>query len=81
MMFTREKSAAAASLLLALSVACTPGGAGMKPKETPSTRLALEFAEALATGDPARAHGFLSSDLQSAMTPEKLAAEYEEMVA
>lgn len=73
--------AAAASLVLLLSVACTLGGAGMKPKETPNTQLALEFAKALASGDQARAHGFLSSDLRVAMTPEKLATEYKEMVA
>jgi hypothetical protein len=71
----------AASLALVLSVACTLGGARMKPNETPSTKLALEFAKALASGDTARAHGFLSSTLRTAMTPEKLATDYREMVA
>jgi hypothetical protein len=32
-------------------------------------------------GHATRAHGLLSSKLQSALAPEKLAAEYEEMVA
>jgi hypothetical protein len=53
----------------------------MKPKETPSTRLALDFARAIASDDAAGAHALLSSDLRSASTPEKLAAEYKEMIS
>ena len=53
----------------------------MKPNETPSTRLALEFARALASGETVRAHGLLSSTLRPLMTPEKLGTQYKEMVA
>jgi hypothetical protein len=52
----------------------------MKPKETPSTKVALDFARAIASDDAASAHALLSSQLQSERTPEKLAAEYKEMV-
>lgn len=52
----------------------------MRPKESPNTKLALDFAKAIAAGDRARAHGLLSSELQSSLTPEKLAADYKEMV-
>jgi hypothetical protein len=73
--------ATAASLVLVLSVGCTVGDTRIKPKETPNTKLALEFAKAIVRGDTARAHGFLSSELQVAVTPEKLATEYRDMVA
>lgn len=53
----------------------------MKPKETPNTKLALDFARAIAAGDKDRAHGFLSASLRSALTAEKLAADYGEMIA
>ena len=53
----------------------------MKPKDTASTQLALDFARAIASDDAAGAHALLSSHLQSERTPEKLAAEYKEMVA
>jgi hypothetical protein len=53
----------------------------MPPKETDNTRLALEFARAIARGDSARAHGFLSAELQPTITPEKLAADYKNMVS
>jgi hypothetical protein len=53
----------------------------MKPADTASTRLALDFAKAIASGDAARAHGLLAGPLRSRLTPEKLEAEYKEMVA
>ena len=53
----------------------------MHPNETPSTKLALEFARSLGSGDMARAHGLLSSTLQDEMTSEKLGTQYGEMVA
>jgi len=53
----------------------------MKPQQTPGTRLALEFARAMASDDAASAHALLSSHLKSVRTPEQLAAEYKEMVA
>ncbi len=53
----------------------------MKPQDTPSTKVALDFARAIASDDAAGAHALLSSHLQSVRTPEKLAAEYKEMVA
>jgi hypothetical protein len=68
-------------LLLMLVPACASPGMWMKPKATANTKLALEFANAIAHGDKVRAHGFLSSRLQAALTPEKLAAEYKDMVA
>jgi hypothetical protein len=68
-------------LVLMFVVACTSRGMGMKPKETANTRFAVEFAKAIAHGDNVRAHGFLSSPLQAAKTPEKLAAEYKDMVS
>jgi len=52
----------------------------VKGQETPSAKLALEFAKAMALGDTARAHGMLSPELQSVLAPEKLAAQYGEMV-
>lgn len=53
----------------------------MKPQDTASAGLALDFARAMASGETARAHGLLSSQLQAALPPEKLAAQYQEMVA
>ena len=52
----------------------------MPPEETPNTRLALEFARAMAAGETTRAHGLLSPTLQAELTPEKLARDYREMV-
>ena|SRR5687768_13548588 len=48
--------------------------------DTASTRLALDFAGAVAAGDTTRAHGLLTSTLQSVMTPETLAHDYQRMV-
>ena len=62
-------------------VLCVAGCIGMTPKETVNTKLALEFAKAIASGDEKRAHGMLSAKLRSALTPDKLAAEYKEMTS
>lgn len=56
-------------------------GTSMPPEETANTRLALDFANALAAGDSARAHAMLSSALQTQMTPDTLARDYQQMVA
>ena len=58
---------------LRIAIACA-SDIRMKSRETPSTRLALEFAHAMASGDKVRAHGFLASKLRAALTPEELAA-------
>jgi hypothetical protein len=50
------------------------------PEDTANTRLALDFARALAAGETIRAHGLLSSRLQAELTPEKLARDYQQMV-
>lgn len=68
-------------LLMIAALACTSKGVGMKPKDSPNTKRALDFAKALAAGETARAHGLLSSRLQSSLTPETLAADYQEMVS
>ena len=52
----------------------------MPPEDTANTRLALEFAHAMAAGDSARAHAMLSSGLQAQMTPDTLARDYQQMV-
>jgi hypothetical protein len=54
---------------------------GPKMSEGPSTKVAVDFATAIAAGEGARAHALLSSSLRSMITPEKLAAEYDEMVS
>ena len=40
----------------------------------------MEFAQAVVRGDSAHAHGLLSPALQAALTPEKLAADYQQMI-
>src|SRR5262245_42170548 len=69
------------AVLAAVVVACVAGCIGMAPMETPNTSLALEFANAVARGDAKLAHGMLSGKLRSSLTPDKLAAEYQEMVS
>ena len=78
---TSRARSMAALLFVALSLACTSRGTSMPPKDTPNTRLAVDFAKAVASRDSTRAHGFLASKLQSVLTPETLAAQYDEMVA
>ena len=53
----------------------------MKPADAPNTQLALRFAQAMAAGDAAQAHGLLSPRLQAEVTREKLARDYTEMLA
>jgi hypothetical protein len=53
----------------------------MPPEDTPNTRLALEFARAMAAGETARAHALLSPALRAELPPETLARDYEAMVA
>jgi hypothetical protein len=78
----RSASSVGVALLLLVSAAvCAVSCMQNKPKSTPNTELAIEFARALAAGDKMRAHGFLSAGLQSTLTPEKLGAAYAEMVA
>jgi hypothetical protein len=50
------------------------------PEDTANTRLALDFAKAMAAGETARAHGLLSSTMQAALTPETLGRHYQQMV-
>src|SRR5688572_703711 len=52
----------------------------MPPENTASRRLALEFANAMAAGDSARAHAMLSAALQAQMTSDTLARDYQQMV-
>lgn len=52
----------------------------MPPEETANTRLALDFARAMAAGETTRAHGLLSSRLQTELTPEMLGRDYQQMV-
>ena len=68
-------------VLLIVLLGCTSKGMGQMSKESPSTKLAVEFATAMAAGEEARAHALLSSTLRSTRTPEKLEAQYNEMVA
>ena len=68
------------ALVLAL-VTIIAGCTFMTPTKTDNTELALAFANALASGDATRAHGMLSAKLRSATTPDKLAAEYTEMIS
>jgi len=51
------------------------------PEGTPHTKVAVEFATALASGDYGRAHAFLSQPLRSATPVAELEAEYKEMVS
>jgi hypothetical protein len=67
------------ALLLSAAIAAS-GCFSMTPSHTPNTELAMNFARALAAGDYPRAHGFLSAKLQASMTPEKLGADYAEML-
>jgi hypothetical protein len=66
---------------VALATACSLGGSDLKPVDTPNTQLALRFAQAMAAGDAAQAHGLLSPGLQAEVTREKLARDYAEMIA
>ena len=52
----------------------------MPPEDTANSRLALDFANAIAGGDSARAHAMLSTTLQAQMTPDTLARDYQRMV-
>ena len=49
------------------------------PQETPETKLAVEFAEAVASGNHARAHTFLSSRLQSTLSLAQLKTDFTNM--
>ncbi len=66
---------------LAVTAACGSGSVRALPKETPQTKLAVEFASALASGEYERAHAYLSSSLRSATPVAKLAVDYKEMVS
>ena len=69
-------------LALLYCVAFTTGCSrtSMPPEDTASSRLALDFANAMAAGDTARAHAMLSTALQAQMTPNTLARDYQQMV-
>jgi hypothetical protein len=69
------------ALACALASGCVASGPPAPPAATASTDVALAFAQAVARGDAARAHGLLSKRLQSSLTPEKLAADYRAMTA
>jgi len=68
-------------VLAALHAACTPGGLVISPKETPETKLAVEFAEAVASGDYARAHAFLASSLRSTLSAAQLKSDFTNMTS
>jgi hypothetical protein len=70
-----------ATPVLIVLLACTSKGMGPKMSEGASTKLAVDFATAIAAGDATRAHALLSSKLRSTITPEKLQAEYADMVS
>lgn len=67
--------------MVALAAVCVAGCIGMAPKETDNTSLALKFAKAVSGGDAKWAHGMLSAALRSALTPQKLEAEYKTMIS
>ena len=52
----------------------------MDVKKTQHGQAALEFARALATGEPERAHRMLSSALSATLSPADLKRQYEAMV-
>jgi phage repressor protein C with HTH and peptisase S24 domain len=68
-------------VLLFVLLACTSKGMGQMSKESPSTKVAVEFATSVAAGEQARAHALLSSKLRSTLTPEQLQTQYGEMVS
>jgi hypothetical protein len=68
------------ALLIGLAFTTACSGTSMPPEETANTRLALDFARALAAGETMRAHGLLSSRLQADVTPETLARDYQQMI-
>jgi hypothetical protein len=76
----RHLQSSVLTILLFATLGCMSRGPSVKGQETPSAKLALEFAKAMASGDTARAYAMLSPELQSALSPEKLAAQYREMV-
>jgi hypothetical protein len=68
-------------LLVVLITGACGNGVRPKPDETSSTKVALDFANAVAAGDGQAAHGLLSARLKPLLTPEKLMGDYAEMVS
>jgi hypothetical protein len=66
-------------VLATLLAACTAGGPVTSPKETPETKLAAEFAEAVASGNYDRARGFLASSLRSTLSAAQLKSDFTAM--
>jgi FlaG/FlaF family flagellin (archaellin) len=63
-------------VLAALLAACTAGGPVTSPKDTPETKVAVEFAEAVASGNYDRARGFLASSLRSTLSAAQLKSDF-----
>ena len=72
-----------ATLVLAmagLQAACTTGGPVTSPKETPETKVAVEFAQSLVSGNYAHAHELLGAGLRSTLSPAQLKTDFTNMV-
>ena len=67
-------------VLAALHAACAAGGPVTSPKETPETKVAVEFAEAVSSGNHVGAHALLSSSLRSTLSPAQLKTDFTNMV-
>lgn len=74
-----ERRVLLALVLAAFLAACTAGGPVTSPKETPETKLAVEFAEAVGSGHYDRAHSFLASSLRSTLSVAQLKSDFTNM--
>jgi FlaG/FlaF family flagellin (archaellin) len=68
-----------ALVLAGLPAACTTGGPVTSPRETPETKLAVEFAQALGSGNYPHAHDLLATSLRSTLSAAQLKADFTNM--
>jgi hypothetical protein len=66
--------------LAGLHAACTSGGPVKSDNESPEAKLAVEFAQAVTSGNYAHAHELLSSSLRATLSPAQLKTDFTNMI-